>query len=125
MCRALELRPGYVRAMANLGIAYANQNMHQDAARLYVQTLVKNPHAEHIWSYLRLSLAALRRNDLVQATMEIPHRDPRAILQDLETGGPHDPVSAADFGASEQDLWGDPSDPSAGAAASASASPPV
>jgi peroxin-5 len=64
--RALDLRPNYVRALANLGIAYANQNMHHEAAETYLSTLARNPKAEHVWSYLRLSLASMGRDDLVQ-----------------------------------------------------------
>ena len=68
--KALEIKPNFVRARANLGIAYANQGMHEEAAQAYLTTLVRNPNAEHIWSYLRLSLASMGREDLIQATHE-------------------------------------------------------
>jgi tetratricopeptide (TPR) repeat protein len=64
------LRPNYVRALANLGIAYANQNMHEEASSAYLATLARNPMAEHVWSYLRLSLASMGREDLVQLAHE-------------------------------------------------------
>jgi len=64
--RALQLRPGYVRAQANLAIAYANQGLHQDAVRAYLTTLSHNPAASHVWSYLRISLAHMQREDLVE-----------------------------------------------------------
>jgi peroxin-5 len=66
--RALQLRPTYVRALANTAIAFANQGQHADAARTYLATLKQNPSAEHIWSYLRISLSHMGRDDLVQLT---------------------------------------------------------
>eukprot|EP00823_Brevimastigomonas_motovehiculus_P008226 TRINITY_DN74_c4_g1_i1.p1 TRINITY_DN74_c4_g1~~TRINITY_DN74_c4_g1_i1.p1 ORF type:complete len:728 (+),score=194.19 TRINITY_DN74_c4_g1_i1:133-2316(+) len=66
--RALELRPGYVRALTNLAISYANQGLHGDAAPLYLSCLARNPDASHIWSYLRISLSHLGRDDLVELT---------------------------------------------------------
>lgn len=63
--RALKLKPTYVRALANLAISFANQGMHKDAARTYLATLKQNPQAEHIWSYLRISLTHLNKPALV------------------------------------------------------------
>ncbi len=64
--RALQLRPAYVRALSNLAIAYANQGLHEDAIRTYLTTLNYNPEANHVWSYLRISLSHLSREDLVE-----------------------------------------------------------
>ena len=64
--RALQLRPAYVRTLANLAISYANQGMHEDAVRTYLTTLTHNPDANHVWSYLRISLSHLQRDDLVE-----------------------------------------------------------
>eukprot|EP00455_Lapot_gusevi_P026840 TRINITY_DN2831_c0_g1_i1.p1 TRINITY_DN2831_c0_g1~~TRINITY_DN2831_c0_g1_i1.p1 ORF type:complete len:694 (-),score=222.17 TRINITY_DN2831_c0_g1_i1:74-2101(-) len=68
--KALELRPNYVRALANLGISFANQGMHDRAVVTYLGTLARNPKAEHVWSYLRLSLSHMNRDDLVQLAHE-------------------------------------------------------
>lgn len=64
--RALQLRPAYVRALSNLAIAYANQGLHEEAIRTYLTTLHYNPEANHVWSYLRISLSHLSREDLVE-----------------------------------------------------------
>lgn len=64
--RALQLRPAYVRALANLAISYANQGLHEDAVRTYLTTLTFNPEANHVWSYLRISLSHLNRDELVE-----------------------------------------------------------
>jgi peroxin-5 len=64
--RALQIRPGYVRALANLAIAYANQGLHDEAVKTYLLTLTHNPNANHIWSYLRISLSHLEKHDLVE-----------------------------------------------------------
>lgn len=62
--RALQRRPRYVRGWANLGISYSNLGMHTEACRAYLTCLHLNPHAHHLWGYLRLSLGALDRLDL-------------------------------------------------------------
>lgn len=33
--------------------------MHQEATQTYLATLTRNPNADHVWSYLCISLAAL------------------------------------------------------------------
>jgi hypothetical protein len=63
---ALQLRPTYVRALANLAISYANQGLHTDAIRTYLTTLKYNTEANHIWSYLRISLSHLGKDQLVE-----------------------------------------------------------
>ena len=56
--------------MANLAISFANQGLHEDAARTYLATLEQNPNASHIWSYLRISLSHLGRDELVALTKQ-------------------------------------------------------
>ena len=63
---ALQLRPTFVRALANLAIAYANQGMHDEAVRTYLTTLTHNPDANHVWSYLRISLSHMQKDQLVE-----------------------------------------------------------
>jgi peroxin-5 len=41
--RALEIKPNYVRALANLGISYANQSMGEPAAACFLKALELNP----------------------------------------------------------------------------------
>ncbi|SPQ98402.1 TPR repeat [Plasmodiophora brassicae] len=59
--RALELKPNYVRALANLGISFANQGLHREAAQTYLATLARNPAADHVWSYLSITLASMNQ----------------------------------------------------------------
>ena len=66
--RALSLRPRYVRALANLAISYANQGLHDDAVAVYLRCLACNADAQHVWSYLRISLSHLGKEQLVELT---------------------------------------------------------
>ena len=59
--KALELRPAYVRAWANLGIAHANIDDMVSAARYYLCALSYNPKASHIWNYLFTSFTCLSK----------------------------------------------------------------
>ena len=67
-CRALEVRPRYARGWLNLGVSHANSGQYQEASRCYLQALTLNPHAVHIWSYLRIAFTCLDRFDLVKLT---------------------------------------------------------
>ncbi|XP_052486652.1 peroxisome biogenesis protein 5 isoform X2 [Gossypium raimondii] len=64
---ALDLKPNYVRAWANMGISYANQGMYEESIRYYVRALAMNPKADNAWQYLRISLSCVSRNDMVEA----------------------------------------------------------
>nr|GFB82232.1 peroxisome biogenesis protein 5-like isoform X1 [Tanacetum cinerariifolium] len=64
---ALDLKPNYVRAWANMGISYANQGMYEDSIRYYVRALAMNPKADNAWQYLRISLSCVSRNDMIEA----------------------------------------------------------
>eukprot|EP00475_Leptophrys_vorax_P014294 TRINITY_DN2068_c0_g1_i1.p1 TRINITY_DN2068_c0_g1~~TRINITY_DN2068_c0_g1_i1.p1 ORF type:complete len:608 (-),score=176.78 TRINITY_DN2068_c0_g1_i1:674-2497(-) len=64
--RALELKPNYVRALANLGISFANQGLHEQAAQAYLATLARNPTADHVWNYLKISLSTMDRQELIE-----------------------------------------------------------
>jgi len=68
--KALELRPNYVRALANLAISFANENKHEDAVQAYLATLKQNPTADHVWSYLRVSLSHLDLPELLKLAQE-------------------------------------------------------
>mmetsp|Transcript_24387 Transcript_24387/g.36589 ORF Transcript_24387/g.36589 Transcript_24387/m.36589 type:complete len:654 (+) Transcript_24387:50-2011(+) len=63
--KALALKPNYMRARTNLAIAYANQNMHDKACIHYLKALRQNSEAQHVWGYLKISLARMGRSDLL------------------------------------------------------------
>ena len=63
--QALSLKPKYARAWLNMAIAHSNLQNHEEAARCYLQTLSLNPLATHVWNYLRISLTALERWELM------------------------------------------------------------
>ncbi len=63
--KALALKPNYMRARTNLAIAYANQKMHGKAALHYLKALRANPEVDHVWGYLKISLATMNRPDLL------------------------------------------------------------
>uniref|UniRef100_A0A7S1B876 Peroxin-5 n=1 Tax=Corethron hystrix TaxID=216773 RepID=A0A7S1B876_9STRA len=72
--RALALRPRYVRGWLNMAIAYGNLADYEDAARCYLQTLAllgKNSRSDmQVWGYLRMSLVAMERWDLLSSLAE-------------------------------------------------------
>ncbi|KAL6047931.1 PhzF family phenazine biosynthesis protein [Balamuthia mandrillaris] len=51
---ALRLRPGYVRCLANVGIAHQLMNSPRTAVAWWTTALLRNPNARHIWDYLRM-----------------------------------------------------------------------
>ena len=65
--RALDLKPNYVRAWANMGIGFANQGKYEQSCGFYTRALSLNPHAESVWGYLRISLGCCGRIDLMEA----------------------------------------------------------
>lgn len=62
---AIELKPRYARAWLNLGISFNNLGRYPDAVSAYCTALSLSPGAVHVWSYLRMSLRAMGRLDLV------------------------------------------------------------
>lgn len=63
--KALQMKPNYVRALSNMGIAFANLDKHQEACQSYLMSLKLNPAAVAVWDYLKMSLLAANRLDLV------------------------------------------------------------
>eukprot|EP00466_Bigelowiella_natans_P004023 jgi/Bigna1/53045/estExt_Genewise1Plus.C_140176 len=63
--KALALKPNYMRSRTNLAIAYANQAMHDKACIHYLKALRQNSAAQHVWGYLKISLASCNRSDLI------------------------------------------------------------
>lgn len=64
--QALELRPNYVRTLANVGLGYNNVSRYSEAVPFFLNALLINPKADHIWEYLRRSLVNMNRFDLLE-----------------------------------------------------------
>ena len=65
--RALDLKPNYMRAWTNMGVAYANVGDYTRSAAFYTRALALNPGADHVWGYLRTSIACAGQTDLLGA----------------------------------------------------------
>eukprot|EP00210_Caulerpa_lentillifera_P005692 g5444.t1 len=65
--KALELRPSYMRARANLGISCANVGDYQSSVEHYIHALIANPEAEFIWQYLKSSIICAGFPELFEA----------------------------------------------------------
>jgi tetratricopeptide (TPR) repeat protein len=61
------LQPNYMRAWTNMGVAYANVGDYTRSAAFYVRALALNPGADHVWGYLRTSLACAGQQDMLAA----------------------------------------------------------
>jgi len=68
--QALALKPHYVRAWVNLGISYSNQSNYPESCRYFLKALSLNGGADNIWSYLRMTLSCMDRQDLVSLADE-------------------------------------------------------
>lgn len=79
--QAIELRPTFVRAWANLGISCHNLGQHYESANYYLCALALNPDASHIWNYLQTSFIAMNRYDLIA---KMKDRDVRAFSDEFE-----------------------------------------
>ncbi|GJD10480.1 Peroxisome biogenesis protein 5 [Galdieria sulphuraria] len=79
--RAVDLKPSYVRAWVNVGTSYANQGIYEQACRYYLKALQMNPRINHVWNYLRTSLIAMGRNDLLVLTDQY---DPQVLVQAMD-----------------------------------------
>lgn len=65
--QALELRPVYVRSFVNMGLAFENSDNYMAAAENYLNGIILNPKAIHIWSQVRQALIQAKRGDLLNA----------------------------------------------------------
>jgi len=54
--QALDLRPNYVRTMANIGLAHRSMGNYGESMPYFLNALLLNPQATHIWSYIRSSV---------------------------------------------------------------------
>jgi len=75
--RALDINPGYVRCLYNLGIAYTNLGEHRDAATSFLRSISmqkgsaggdKPAGSQEMWDTLRMTLNLMQRPDLVAQT---------------------------------------------------------
>ena len=64
--QALERKPLYVRARANLGISFLSMKMYLDAAKQFLSALSIEPDAIHIWNNLETAFSYLDRPDLIE-----------------------------------------------------------
>mmetsp|Transcript_19296 Transcript_19296/g.28739 ORF Transcript_19296/g.28739 Transcript_19296/m.28739 type:complete len:451 (-) Transcript_19296:23-1375(-) len=62
--KAIERKPTYTRAWVNMGISYSNQALYDLSAKYYLKALSLNDKADHVWSYLRIALQCMNREDL-------------------------------------------------------------
>jgi peroxin-5 len=65
MCTPTQ--PNYMRAWTNMGVAYANVGDYTRSAAFYARALSLNPGADHVWGYLRTSLACAGQTDMLAA----------------------------------------------------------
>ena len=64
--QALELRPNYVRTIANIGLGYNSIGRYEEAMPYFLNALVLNPSAKGIWKYFRRSCNLGNRDDLLE-----------------------------------------------------------
>jgi peroxin-5 len=62
---ALERKPLYVRARANLGISFLAMKLYPEAAKQFLSALSIEPDATHIWSNLETVFSYMQRSDLL------------------------------------------------------------
>lgn len=75
------MRPNYVRTLANIGLGYNNIASFKEAAPYFLNALLLNPEAHHIWDYVRRSFFNMNRFDLVE---KINLRDPNAFRDEFQ-----------------------------------------
>jgi len=62
--KALERKPTYVRARANLGISFLALNEYPEAADSFLAALRLHPNASHLWDNLKMVFRLMGREDL-------------------------------------------------------------
>lgn len=70
------MRPNYVRTLVNIGLAHDNQAQFDDAISSFLNALILNPKATHIWSYVRRSMVQSGKLALLE---KLQQRDPLAF----------------------------------------------
>lgn len=72
---ALKIRPNLARSWSNLGISYFNSNDKSKAIEPFINALILNPEAVHIWGYLQSTFNS----------MEVTDKNNTIDAQDLDT----------------------------------------
>jgi hypothetical protein len=68
-----------VRTLANVGLGFNNVSRYSEAVPYFLNALLINPKADHIWEYLRRSLVNMNRFDLLEKCSK---RDPNLFRTD-------------------------------------------
>jgi len=78
--KALEGKPTYVRARANLGISFLALNSYNEAAQSFLSALRLHPNASHLWDNLKMVFRLMGRDDLEERAA---HNDIEAFGEDF------------------------------------------
>jgi hypothetical protein len=62
--------------MANIGLAHRSQGRYMESLPYFLDALILNPHANHIWNYIRSSCLQMNRLDLLE---KINDKDPNSF----------------------------------------------
>ena len=84
--QALDLRPNYVRTLVNIGLAHSNQAEYLKACEQFLNALMINPQAQHIWSYVRQAALQADRMDILE---KIEQKDPKLFASDFNLIDPN------------------------------------
>ena len=79
--QALDLRPNYVRTMANVGLAYRSIGQYKESMPHFLNALILNPQATHIWGYIRSSCLQMNRLDLLE---KVNAKDPNSFRGEFQ-----------------------------------------
>lgn len=78
--QALDLRPNYIRGIANIGLAHNNLTDFKAAANCFLNVLMLNPKLEHVWTYVRTAFLQMNRWDLLE---KLESRDPSLFADEF------------------------------------------
>ena len=78
--QALDLRPNYVRTLANIGLAHRSRTQFPESIPYFLNALLLNPKADHVWKYVRSSFLQMNRLDLVE---KINFKDPNLFRDEF------------------------------------------
>ena len=79
--QALGLRPNYVRTLANIGLGYNSMGEYEQAIPYFLNALILNKDAHHIWKYLERAVSLSGKQDLLD---KIQHRNPDMFRSDYK-----------------------------------------
>jgi hypothetical protein len=71
--------------MANIGLAHRNQTRFPESVPFFLAALQLNPHATHIWNYVRSSFLQMNRLDLVE---KMNYKDPTLFRDEFNVLSP-------------------------------------